>query len=182
VTDVSGYHICPMFKDGVRNDSNLKMGPTGSLTLKDGTVLFRKSLTKYQHTPRNIQRERRPQLHRGRSLRSRVYFPSFRKNKKFASISTIHLSIKWTSYIEFILNSLFPVSQTAIHLHNPSLRVICKTRFIKQGLSSCNHGQVKYYLLRSKRYVNISDHAQRTNILSKTKNTSPDREITVSVP
>jgi len=35
-----------------------------------------------------------------------------------------------TSHTEFILGSLFPSSQKAIHLYNPSLKVICKTQFI----------------------------------------------------
>jgi len=49
-------------------------------------------------------------------------------------------------------------------------------------MSRFNQGPVKYYLLRSNGNVHISDHAQGTYILSKTKNTSLERERIVSVP
>lgn len=130
-TDVSRHRIHPMFKgQGVRTALPFKMGPTGRLKLKDGKTLSRNVANQLPAYAAQYPKTTKPQLRSGGSFRSLKYLPRFENILKICLNSTITLFIKLTSDTEFILNSLFPSPQTAIHLYNPSLKVICKTQFI----------------------------------------------------
>lgn len=73
----------PTFKgQGVRTASPLKMGPTGRLNLKDGTMLSRNVANQPPAYAVQHPRTAKPQLHRGGSLRSREYLRRFDNIKK----------------------------------------------------------------------------------------------------